>query len=439
MSNYLFLRGNRNKRFFLDVANELNKMGHKSFQLKFELGELLFRSDIHSVFVPTKLSSETYPISDEEILGLPIYNITYKKQFLNKETTSKELYEYKRYMFFIDQFIEKHKIDVICLFNGYHWIDQITKLLAKKRGLKTCFFEDGLFRPFTITCDPKGINANSSVPKDPIFYDALEGYDNDRLNQYLYKPQDLHYKNGIKENLLKVASVKAISMVGSLLRIHPSFYAHITFWQAIKYFLYKKIFQYRSPEELVIPENYLFLPFQVSRDTQILYNSEIISTMEELLDHVFEAVQQYNEDFNKHMKIIVKEHPEDISRYNYKELKKRYKDQNEVIFVKKYDVKKLIRHAKAIVTINSTVGIEALAMSKPVITLGEAFYNIDGVALHCKDPKKLKGSIIKALNTPMNLNRIKRFIYYLRFHYQIEGSINHVNRQTAINVAKRIG
>ncbi|WP_026560967.1 hypothetical protein [Bacillus sp. J37] len=438
MSNYLFLRGNRNKRFFLDVAKELNKMGHKSFQLKFELGELLFKSDIESVFVPTKLSSQAYPVTDAEILNMPIYNITYKKRFLNKETSQKELHLYKRYMFYIDQFIEEHNIDIICLFNGYHWIDQITKHLADKKGLKTYYFEDGLFRPFTITCDPKGINANSSVPEDPTFYDSLE-INEDRLSRYLYKPQFVQYRKGIKESLLKVASVKAISMMGSFLRIHPSFYAHITLWQASKYFIHKKIFQYRSPDKVDIPKDYLFLPFQVSRDTQILYNSDKISTMEELLDHVYSAVQTYNRENNKQMKIVVKEHPEDISRNNYTELKKRYKNVNNVIFLQKYDIKTLIKNAKIIVTINSTVGIEALAMSKPVITLGEAFYNIEGIVYRCKDPEFLGDYITKALKIPLNIDRMKKFIYYLRFFYQIEGSINHVNKQTAMNVAKRIG
>ncbi|MCM3652965.1 hypothetical protein [Metabacillus litoralis] len=436
MTNYLFLRGNRNKRFFTDIAKELNKLGHKSFQLKFELGELLYNSGIQSVFVPFKVSKQTYPISDNELLKLQIYNVTYKKQILKQDTPASELHLYKRYMYYIDQFIEEHHIDVICFFNGYHWIDQITRVIADKRGLKTFYFEDGLFRPITITCDPKGINANSSVPSDPSFYDTLT-IDEKRLGNYLYKPETLHTK-AMGENLMKVAAIKAISMLGSLFKIHPSLYSHITFWQAIKYFVHKKAFQKRKPDNIQLPVEYIFLPFQVSRDTQIFYNSPNISNMEELLDDAYNAVASYNKKYKRSLKIIVKEHPEDISRNNYKKLKERYKNIEEVIFVKKYDINKLINNALVVVTINSTVGIEAIAKFKPVISLGEALYNIDGIALYCKDPKGLEGYIHQAINSNVNFERIKRFVYYLRFHYQIEGSINIVDQQTAINVVKRI-
>jgi capsule polysaccharide modification protein KpsS len=436
MTNYLFLRGNRNKRFFTDIAKELNKLGHKSFQLKFELGELLYNSGIQSVFVPFKVSKQTYPISDNELLKLQIYNVTYKKQILKQDTPASELHLYKRYMYYIDQFIEEHHIDVICFFNGYHWIDQITKVIADKRGLKTFYFEDGLFRPITITCDPKGINANSSVPSDPSFYDALT-IDEKRLGNYLYKPETLHTK-AMGENLMKVAAIKAISMLGSLFKIHPSLYSHITFWQAIKYFVHKKAFQKRKPDNIQLPVEYIFLPFQVSRDTQIFYNSPNISTMEELLDYTYNAVTSFNKKNKRNLKIIVKEHPEDMSRNNYKLLKERYKEKNEVLFVQKYDINNLINNALTVITINSTVGIEAITKFKPVISLGEALYNIDGIALNCKNPKKLEEYIHKAIHSNVNFVRIKKFIYYLRFQYQIEGSINIVDQQTAINVAKRI-
>ncbi|TDL78976.1 capsular polysaccharide export protein, LipB/KpsS family [Peribacillus frigoritolerans] len=437
MANYLFLRGNRNKKFFLDVAKELSFKGHKSFQLKFELGELLFKSPITSIFAPSKISSKKYPITDEELRELPIYNITYKQRILKKKTSTKELQLYKRYMYFIDQFIADHQIDIICLFNGYHWIDQITKVIANKRGLRTYYFEDGLFRPFTITCDPNGINADASVPRDPDFYDGLE-VDSTRLQQFLHKPETLSAQASAKENLVKVAAVKAVSMFGSLLGIHPKFYAHITFWQAVKYFIYKKYFQYKKPDQTTLPDEYIFLPFQVSRDTQIFYNSPNISNMEELLDHVYKAVRSFNQKNGRNLQVIVKEHPEDISRNNYKDLKKRYRDKKEIIFVKKYDINKLITDSLAVVTINSTVGIESIAKHKPVITLGDAFYNIDGVVHHCDTPNQLDDYILKAINTTLNINRINKFIYYIRFHYQLEGSINRTDKQTSANVAARI-
>ncbi|WP_218775517.1 hypothetical protein [Oceanobacillus senegalensis] len=405
--------------------------------MKFELGELLFKSNMHTIYAPFHLSKKEYPITDDTLRQLKIYNITYKKKMLNKRTTTKELKLYKQYMHLIDQYIEDNQIDRICLFNGYHWIDQVTKVIAEKRGLKTYIFEDGIFRPYTLTCDEKGINADSSVPRDITFYDALK-LDSIRLKRYLFQPENQELENKTKENLFLVAFVKAINMLGDLLKLSPKLYAHITWWQAIKYFIYKKTFPIRREDTLVCPKEYIFLPFQVARDTQILYNSPAIKSMEQFVEVVLTAVEEINASQKRDIKLIIKEHPEDMSRNRYRKLKWRFKNNGNVIFVQKYNLNKLIAGSMAVVTINSTVGIEAIAQHKHVITLGEASYNIEGVATNCKDPNDLVDVLKEVLESPVNKERIDKFLYYMRFEYQIEGTINARSNITAQNVANRI-
>ncbi|WP_010197320.1 hypothetical protein [Bacillus sp. m3-13] len=46
-----------------------------------------------------------------------------------------------------------------------------------------------MFRPYTITCDEKGINANASISKDGEFFDKIK-IDSNKLTEYLFKPQD---------------------------------------------------------------------------------------------------------------------------------------------------------------------------------------------------------------------------------------------------------
>ncbi|WP_249870467.1 capsular polysaccharide export protein, LipB/KpsS family [Oceanobacillus saliphilus] len=421
----------------MDIANELIQKGHRCFQMKFELGELLFKGNMETMYAPFHISKKEYPITDGELGDLKIYNITYKERILHKSTTKKELQIYKRYMYLIDKYIENNQIDIICLFNGYHWIDQISKVIAERRGLKTYIFEDGLFRPYTLTCDEKGINATSSVPRDAAFYEAMD-IDYSRLKSYLFKPENNKLENRTSENLFLVASIKAINMIGHLFRLSPKLYTHITLWQAIKYFYYKKTFKLRKENKFEWPREYIFVPFQVARDTQIFYNSPNINRMEQLVEVVLGAVDDLNSTQKRNVKIVIKEHPEDMSRNNYRKLKRRYKDNENIIFIQKFDIKQLIERSLAVVTINSTVGIEALAQHKKVITLGDAAYNIDGVATRCHLPSKLSNVLINVLESEMNKERIDKFLYYLRFHYQIEGTINSRSKVTAENVTKRI-
>ncbi|MED1604894.1 hypothetical protein P4U90_06105 [Cytobacillus kochii] len=435
MANFMFVRGNRNKRFFNSIGEELMKNGHKAFLIKLELGELFINAHIKTVFAPFKVTDKEYPISDDELLKLPIYNITYTQLVLQKKIKKKELQTYKRYMYFIDQYIDDNEIDKICLFNGYHWIDQITKLLAIKKGLSVYYFEDGLFRPYTITLDPKGINADSSVSKKPSFYDNLN-VDSTRLNTYIFTPENEELNGKNKENLVKVALMKMASFLGGFCRIHPRYYAHINLWQASKYFIFKKIYPLIQNDEVNLDIDYVFVPFQVSRDTQIFYNSPNIKSMEELLYYVTHAIEKYNRIHNTNIKVVVKEHPEDIPRNSYRKLKNKYKE--DVIFIRKFDMKSLLANSRAVITINSTVGIEALANNKRVITLGNALYNVEGVVEHCANPKKLYESLQQSLHSAIDITRINKFIYFLRFKYQVEGTLNNSNRITARNVARKL-
>lgn len=437
MARYLFIRGNRNKRFFIDIANQLKTKGHECYLIKLEIGELFYKSNLNTAFAPFKVSQKEYPISDDDLLKMPIYNITYKKRVLNKNISKRELRLYKRYMYWIDQFLEENQIDVICLFNGYHWIDQIAGLLAREKNLKTYFFEDGLFRPITVTCDSKGINASSSVPQDSLFYDSIK-VDKGRLKKFLYKAESDRLQSLKKENLFKVALIKGVSMLANKIGLHPNYYTHITFYEAVKYFIFKFLFSKMKNESLELPKEYVFLPFQVSRDTQIFYNSSNIKTMGEFLDIVYKSVYEVNNRTGRNIHIIVKEHPEDISRNNYKELKHKYTNNENVTFLKKYNMKKLLDHSLAVITINSTVGIEALSRHKKVITLGEALYNIDGVVNKCERPDELTEVLLNTLNSHVNIELIDKFLYYLRFIYQIEGTIRTRSIQTAMNIAERI-
>ncbi|WP_413378257.1 hypothetical protein [Alkalihalobacillus sp. 1P02AB] len=313
MANYLFLRGNRNKRFFSDIAAELIQKGNQCFLMKFELGELLFKSEIETKYMPFYVSKKEYPITDEELLEMPLFNLTYKESILKKSVKKSELRMYKRYLFAMDHYIKEKKIDTICTFNGYHWLDQMAQLLARKYGLQMHYFEEGLFRPYTITHDLNGINAEASIPRHPGFYQNIE-VDQNRLNHYLFQPENPSLKEALGGQILKVAFVKLVSMFGSFCRLNPKLYDHINFWQALNYFATKVVFKYKKEDTFEWPTEYVFLPFQMVGDTQILYNSPHIKTMEKLLKRTVKAVTQINREEKRNIKIIVKEHPEDLSQ-----------------------------------------------------------------------------------------------------------------------------
>lgn len=77
---------------------------------------------------------------------------------------------------------------------------------------------------------------------------------------------------------------------------------------------------------------------------------------------------------------MIKHHPMDRGHRLYrpliKRLSKEYGLGERVIYVHDLPMPELLRHAKAVVTINSTAGISALIHNKPLKVMGNSLYDI---------------------------------------------------------------
>jgi len=103
--------------------------------------------------------------------------------------------------------------------------------------------------------------------------------------------------------------------------------------------------------------DYVFVPFQVESDSQIINHSNKIKKMQQLVDYVCEHVTG---------KIIFKTHPkQEIGEISIPKRCKLYRTGT---------IHDFLPNCKYVITINSTVGVEALTYYKPIITLGDAFY-----------------------------------------------------------------
>jgi len=302
------------------------------------------------------------------------------------ENIAKRLYGY-----FL-KYLRRANFDMVIVWNGSRLISAAALEAAKELGIKVLFMENGYF-PNTIVVDPKGVNAESS-----LFGKSAENYLQVEIDYKKYKD---FLKNGINKRALK-----------------------------------KTTDDYE--EEKINKENeYVFLPFQVHDDTQIIVNSPYIKKMEKLLELVCENVEKYNYEHNSNYWIAVKEHPSDYGRIDYSELFESYRNKN-VIFYKKANTDELIKNSKLVVTVNSSVGLESLFRDKPVITLGNAFYNIDGIVRNVKSEQEFYEKLCESLEEEVDKELNEKLLYYLRFHYLVEAKKPAHNQEDVVNVIKRI-
>jgi len=263
-------------------------------------------------------------------------------------------FNYIRYFKILD-----NDYDKVLIWNGGKFRQRIAIEIAKLLDIKVYYYENGLM-PNRIVFDNKGINYDNSVPRDRSFF---ESYQND-----------------------KKLPTKLIPRISK----------------------HKDKFEI---EKNPLPEKYIFVPFQVDYDTQILSQSPWIKSMRDL----FDAIEYVCSKSKYHF--ILKEHPS--SHINYPDLHNRAKKLNNVSFENGYDTQNLIENSIAVITINSTVGVESLLFSKKVIILGNAFYNIEGISFGVKNKDELLNIVNNIENIEFNKELVDSFLKYLYYDYLV--------------------
>ena len=264
----------------------------------------------------------------------------------------------------VSRAIEKEDPDCVLFWNGKKFHQAIGVKVAQRYGKQCAFFENGLL-PNTTQFDFQGVNASNSVPREKEFYHRL------RLPAACRLPQKLQPR----------ISRKRVETSGA----YP------------------------------LPKHYIFVPFQVAYDTQIIQHSPWIKDMVSFFDLICALAQKSGYTF------VIKEHPSDRVS-DYSALRKRAP--SNVLFTQE-NTQKLIENADAIMTINSTVGIEGLLFQKRVIVLGEAFFAIDGIVKTAGNSDELS-EILQDLDSwqPEKV-LIEKFLKYLQCIYLIPDSWRH--------------
>ncbi|PPJ46040.1 nitrogen fixation protein FixF [Rhizobium sp. KAs_5_22] len=202
------------------------------------------------------------------------------------------------------------------VYNGFLMPDSLTGAVADHLGRGKLVVEKGFF-PKTLQCDRNGINFGSTLPRDPGFYRSLPASVGTRL------PEDI----GRRRTKLRGKQVDDL------------------------------------------PDSYVFVPMQVPSDMQVLEHSPWISGMTQLYGVIARLANSMPE-----LNFVVKEHPSfPLS------IRKHVLPHPRIVFANRNDTRELIEAADAVITINSTAGLESLLLGKRVVTLGDAPYNIKGI------------------------------------------------------------
>lgn len=166
------------------------------------------------------------------------------------------------------------------------------------------------------------------------------------------------------------------------------------------------------PRPKGLPKEYIFIPFQVVEDSNIYLHSPWIRDMRHLYDVIVKASNAC-----PNFEFVIKSHP--ACPENYQDLIDL--KHPKIHFVQDVPSQALVQHAEAVLTVNSTVGMEALMARKKVIVLGQAIYGFEPLTHLATNQIELE-TILQTLDKiPPDENLIAHYLEYLSTEYAIVG------------------
>lgn len=273
--------------------------------------------------------------------------------------------------------LQDWQIDVVFLFGDCRPIHMAAHEVATRLGLEVGVFEEGYIRPHYVTLERHGVNGRSQMPRQPRAYNHL--------------PPDLPP--------LQMVAMPYWHMVwwgfcyfgvGALGRGRYPLYQHhrpLTLSDGLPWVrsIWRKQW-YRFKERGVLArlcgplhQRYFFVPLQVYNDAQVTAHADV-GGVEGFINTVLRSFADHAaaDDW-----LVLKHHPMDRGYRDYtrqiSDLAHSLGIAERVLYVHDLHTPTLLDHAKAVVVINSTVGLSAMAHHLPTKVCGKAFYDILGL------------------------------------------------------------
>ena len=284
----------------------------------------------------------------------------------------------ERWPSFVDDYLVQYSISDVILFGDCRPLHNAARGMARLRGVRVPVFAEGALRPDWATLELDGVNGHSSLPRDPKWYLNAA-----RTLPPLAKRPTVPWK--FRRRAHEATSYYARTSLGRWR--FPNYKSHrdrsapaeALGW--LKQFALRKLHEDQAEVAIgqLAGKRYFTLPLQLSSDHQIRIHS-LFGSMQAGASYVIES---FSRSAPADTYLLVKEHPLDSSLFSWRRYirreAKRLGVEDRVLFAKGGKIDDIVERSMGVVTVNSTTGTLALASGIPVITLGQAVYNIPGI------------------------------------------------------------
>ena len=280
---------------------------------------------------------------------------------------------------FLDRLLVERQITDVILFGDCRPVHRLAIPVARKRSMRVHVVEEGYLRPGWISFEDGGVNTNSPLPRDLEWYrDAAAGL---RPWQDSPAPPESFARRAREDVLYTAARLAAAGW-------YPHYRTHRTRHPLVEYagWIGRLAGRRRAERDAAAAIAALsgsagpifVFPLQLDGDYQIR-NSP--------LGGIRPAIEQVVKSFARlaptATRLLVKLHPLDDGLADWacvvRQIAALHGVAERVIVIDGGNIETVLRYARAVVTINSTAGMQALAQGVSVIALGNAIYDFPGL------------------------------------------------------------
>jgi capsular polysaccharide export protein len=315
------------------------------------------------------------------------------------------------------ELMKRQRIDAVVLFGQMRPVHCVAREVALELGVGIFVFEEGYLRPNYVTIERRGVNALSRLPRSANFY----------ADQPLPRhPAPQPTAQNIRRTALIAAAYGMAALVMRPWYRHQTHHRSLnpvteplrwarSYVRHLRYQLSERGWHARltSPDQ---SKRWFLVPLQVQSDSQITHHSPYTSIEAFISDVMASFARHAPGD----VALVIKHHPMDRAYSDYRRHIHREAQRlnigHRVVYLHDQHLPTLLDHTRGVITINSTVGLQALHHGAPVITLGDAVYSMPGL-VH-------SGPLDTFWQEPGQVNQTLylRFRHHLIAHTQLNAS-----------------
>ncbi|MDX8352665.1 hypothetical protein [Cognatiyoonia sp. IB215182] len=277
---------------------------------------------------------------------------------------------YRGQAWYIASLMMQTRPDICVCWNGVRGHRRLFMDVAQDLGIPHLYMEESPV-PERITCDLAGVNFENSLPRRMDYY---------RLWQARAA--------GVARKEWRSLADRLAARVTE--RTHTS----------------------QLTRDLGDEGKYIFCPLQVPTDSQVVSFGGRFKSMEQYVETLCNAAKALPRGWH----LRIKEHPS--SQVTFRDMIKRHVGEK-LKLDNSTDTFLQVKHAKSVLTLNSSVGIQAFYFDKPVMTLGHAFWDFGGLAEHLATSEALMEALANPTRSWFSERDRAAFMNYLTFVYYV--------------------